>query len=511
MRAPSVDPGRALLVTLIVLSALAFWTMPLFITVDGTTHSYTARLLLERWSGQDDPFTELNSYWLPNALGHYLLAAMQLVLSPDLAQRLLIFLLILGPGLGLLKWCTAMGRPVPWPVLFVLPFCYNFLLMMGFFNFLLGMTLALFLMAFAQRHAPLKGRNAALFVLASLAVFWSHAMTFFFVGLNHGVLALMRFLDDRGRASTKARWIALLRSGALLVPGTLLFVLFTGDHESHWGPASVVSNLYDLKNVRSLVLINFIDENAFNAVIGALFVGFLLKGAWDRLAGKAPFGAPGDALLLGALVLLPLYLFVPDSTGYASFITQRLQLMMAFLLIAWTAVVTTTDRWTLSLLVVLLAAHGLRLNYIRDRMAPFQEQRLALAEAARSLPEGATVLPINFEPEWLLGHQAAELGVHQRLHVLDNYECSMGYFPLTWRKDLPPPVYEHLVTPADRQCFAWLKDHVADQGAPSMDHIALIGTVDSSSCKASNVLPILNAHYRRTFDNGYVRVYSLNK
>jgi hypothetical protein len=46
---------------------------------------------------------------------------------------------------------------------------------------------------------------------------------------------------------------------------------------------------------------------------------------------------------------------------------------------------------------------------------------------------------------------------------------------------------------------------------PAMDQIALIGPVDSASCKAQNVLHILAAHYRQTFDNGYVRVYSLKK
>jgi hypothetical protein len=288
-------------------------------------------------------------------------------------------------------------------------------------------------------------------------------------------------------------------------------MLFTGEQSAQWGSTSLLSNLYDLKNIRSLLLYSFIQENAFNAVIGALLGAFLLKGAWDRLAAKAPIGAPGDTLLAGVIVLLPLYFLVPDSAGYASYITQRLQLMMAFLLIAWIAVVTTPDRWTFALIVVLLAAHGLRLNYLSDLMSPFRQQRVALAEASQALPEGATVLPINFEPEWLRAHQGAELALDSRVHVLDNYECSMGYFPLVWRKDLPSPLYWHLMTATDRQCFAWLKDYVDAKVTPAMDQIALIGPVDSASCKAQNVLPILAAHYRQTFDNGYVRVYSLKK
>ena len=503
--------GRWMLFAVVLLSAAAFWTFPAFTTVDGATHAYTARMILDRWAGHPHPYTDLNSYWVPNALGHYALVALQVVLTPELAERVLIFLLILGPGIGLIRWCRAMGRPDPWPVLFVLPFCYGFLLLMGFFNFLLGMTLALFLLAFDVRRAPLNGRNAVLFVLASLVVLWSHAMAFFFVALNHAILGIARSTHERGSASVSDRWKALLRAGALLVPGTLLFLLFTGEQSAQWGATDLLSNLYDLKNIRSLLLYSFIQENPFNAVIGAVFGAFFIKGAWDRVTSKAPIGAPGDTLLVCVIILLPLYFLVPDSTGYASYITQRLQLMMALLLIAWIAVVTSPDRWTFALLMVLLAAHGLRLNYIRDLMSPFRHQREALAEASRALPEGATVLPINFEPEWLRGHQGAELGRYNTVHVLDNYECSMGYFPLIWRKDLPSPLYWHLMTATDRQCFEWLKDYVDAKETPTMDQVALIGPVDSASCKARNVLPVLAAHYQQIFDNGYVRVYSLKK
>jgi len=134
-----------------------------------------------------------------------------------------------------------------------------------------------------------------------------------------------------------------------------------------------------------------------------------------------------------------------------------------------------------------------------------------MAEASRALSLGATVLPINFEPEWLKGHQGAELGLYNEVHVLDNYECSMGYFPLVWRKDLPSPLYWHLMTATDKQCFEWLQDYVDAKETPAMDQIALIGPVDSASCKARNVLPILAAHYQQTFDNGYVQVFTLKR
>ncbi len=511
MTARSPIQAHWLLIAVVLLSALAFWTFPAFTTVDGATHAYTARMILDRWAGHPDPNTDLNSYWVPNALGHYALLALQVVLSPELAERVLVFLLLLGPGLGMVRLCRSMGRSDPWPILFVLPFCYSFLLLMGFFNFLLGMTLGLFLLAFDVRRAPLNRRHAIIFVLASLVVLWSHAMAFFFVALVHSILGLARFLNERGGTSTGARWREVLGTSVLILPGALLFLLFTGEQSTQWGDISLMTNLYDLKNIRSLLLYSFIQENAFNAVIGALLAVFLIKGAWDRLASKAPFGTPGDALLISVVVLLVLYFLVPDSTGYASYITQRLQLMMAFLLIAWIAVVTSSDRWSFALLMVLLAAHGLRINYISDLMAPFRHQRLAMAEASRALSLGATVLPINFEPEWLKGHQGAELGLYNEVHVLDNYECSMGYFPLVWRKDLPSPLYWHLMTATDKQCFEWLQDYVDAKETPAMDQIALIGPVDSASCKARNVLPILAAHYQQTFDNGYVQVFTLKR
>lgn len=490
------------------------WFFPAFPTVDGSTHSLTAKLILDGFTGDPDPNIAVGSYWVPNALGHYALVALQLLLSPATAERALLFLILFGMGIGLFRLCQACGNRTPWAALLVLPFSYNFLLVMGFYNFLLGLVLALFVLAYAfQRTTPL-GRTWAVFLVGSLVVLWCHAMAFFFLALVITIKALLQHLPGlRKPIMRREAFWGLLRTALLLLPGALLFLLFTTSQDARWGEADMAKSLKELVDLRILVLYSFEIERPYVLFFTAMIVALLVRAVIEvRYSGVGTLmDQPSTALLLSALVTLALYFILPDSTGYASFLSQRLQFMFLLLLIGWAACVVPFDHWSIPLLAVVLCIHAARLDYMNDLMAPHAAKERALAEASTAMPAHTNVLPINFEPDWMFGHQAAGLGLYNDLYIVENYECSMGYFPLIWRKDLPSPLYWHLMTATDRQCFEWLKDYVAAKESPAMDQIALIGPVDSASCKAQNVLPILAAHYRQTFDNGYVRVYSLKK
>jgi hypothetical protein len=490
------------------------WFFPAFPTVDGSTHSLTAKLILDGFTGDPDPNIAVGSYWVPNALGHYALVALQLLLSPATAERALLFLILFGMGVGLFRLCQACGNRMPWAALLVLPFSYNFLLVMGFYNFLLGMVLALFVLAYAFRRDHPVGWTWAIFLVGSLVVLWCHAMAFFFLAL---VVAMHRSLLEIPRLANKAERFtalrAMTRTALLLLPGTILFFIFSSGQDTRWGTVNMDQNFKDLIDLRVLVLYAFDLERPYVLFITAMLALLLIRSFQEcsTVSMSTLLKQPVTALFFSALLLLLLYFILPDSTGYASFISQRLQLMFFLLLIGWISVQLPYDRWSFAFLLVFLGVHFMRLKYMRHLMKPLAEQAMAIEDASLALPPGTNVLPINFEPEWLLGHQATQLGLYNDLHVLENYECSMGYFPLIWRKDLPSPLYWHLMTATDRQCFEWLKDYVDAKETPAMDQIALIGPVDSASCKAQNVLPILAAHYRQTFDNGYVRVYSLKK
>lgn len=506
--------NRSLWILAFLLNGVSIWLFPAFPTVDGSTHSLTSKLILDQILGQADPNISVGSYWVPNALGHYALVALQFVLSPTIAERTLLFLILCGMGIGLFRICQALGNSKPWATLLALPFGYSFLLTMGFYNFLLGLTIALFILAYLFKEGLAHGKQWLVFLAGSLIVLWCHAMAFFFLALVTTVYGLHIYLAGATRKKpNKAALYSLLRMSAVLLPGTVLFFMFTTGQDTQWGTADADKALKELIDLRILVLYSFELERPyvlfFTSMLALLGIRTMMQVLSGGLGGM--FERPSTFLLLTSFLLLGLYFVLPDSTGYASFISLRLQLMVMVLLIAWAAVELPFGRWPGALVVIILAVHITRLDYMRDLMAPHSAKESAIAQASRVMPAHTNVLPINFEPDWMFGHQAAGLGLFNDLYIVENYECSVGYFPLVWRKNLPSPLYWHLMTATDKQCFDWLKDYVDAKETPSMDQIALIGPVDSTSCKAQNVLPILKAHYHRTFDNGYVQIFTLKR
>ena len=91
------DRWRVLFVLLLVVHLAPVWIFRFFPSQDGPSHLYNARLLtemLEPANFQVRLFFEYSAALHPNLLAHVLLAALQLVVSPLVAEKLLLSLIV---------------------------------------------------------------------------------------------------------------------------------------------------------------------------------------------------------------------------------------------------------------------------------------------------------------------------------------------------------------------------------------------------------------------------------
>ncbi|MGV3637819.1 MAG: hypothetical protein ACO1NQ_09255, partial [Flavobacteriales bacterium] len=354
--------------SLMLLSAAWVLWIPAFPTLDGWTHLHTARMLFD---GAPETVYCENPGLVPNRVGHLILGAIQTVLPSLVAERVLLAFIILGTGLGTWSLARAFGQVSPL-ILLVLPFTVNFMLVLGFHNFLLGVALAFGSAAWWMRTARLSWSSLLALFGMGVLLFYTHttALALFFLVLAAHELFVLLGKKDRTSALPGARWGALLGVCGACLPALLLFLDFNASQQATWGEVDRAANLRDLFDLRSLVLYHYGAEEKFTYTIKLLLVASGLVAAFVRWRSGGPRITPGDTALLLAVLLLTLYFVLPDSSGYASYITVRLQWMALLLFIVWVAVQRVPMLAVLPIVTMTLLAHQARNGYIREAMAP---------------------------------------------------------------------------------------------------------------------------------------------
>lgn len=495
--------GLGALVLVVVWNASWVVRTPAFPTLDGWTHLHTARMLLD---GQTGGLYCPTPGLVPNQLGHWVLGGLQLMFPAMLAERLMLALIVLALGMGTLQVARAHGRSNGL-LLLVLPFTYSHLLVLGFHNFLLGTGLALYGAAWWIQRQEVRTRQFVLLAALALLLFHAHTMALMVLCLlvcGHEVLAL---LD--GRSSWRRAGAALLA----LLPALLLLAVFQLSQETSLGTVDRPAVLRALFDLRVVDIYHPAGEEKFNYALKVLLTATVATGlAWRLHAADAsalrtwPAPRQNDLLLLLAGMLLGLSFILPDTTGYAGYITMRLHLLALLLLIGWLASLPL-PAWVQWVPVVgILLMHNARLGHLAEEARATSYARDSLLEAAQHLPEGSVVLPYNVEDNWLLRNAASLLAVERRIHLLSNYEASNAYFPLQWCSGLPEAMRQELG--GEPRCLDWLEDHVAQARWPVIDHIVVYGeALDTTRCGADALTTTLARHFEPGFTNRYARVF----
>lgn len=499
IRGPLERLSRWLFWIAVVVRILPEFAQPCFPTLDGPSHLYNARILLDLTIDGEhfgrffttDPFPE------PNMLGHVLLALLMTVLPALLAEKVLQVITALVTAWAFERLMRTIAPDQRWAPFLVLPFLIGFTTVMGFVNFNLSVPLFLLVLAESERmarrgYAALPWRAAALMLLLYL----SHLSSF---ALASTILV--------GRAAWTMLWNGSALKGALLrtarnvlaagaVPWvlTLGYVALHGDHAAAAHRFTITELSQWVLDGRAWITYGQEAELPWTRIIALTMIAMAVLAAVRYI--RVPMLEREHALFWAvcALGCAVAYFILPDSMAGGTFASPRLLLFLMIMMCCWAVSTGLHVRIVGIAAVVIIAAsvpHLLEQRRVARQLGLEVKELLAIAP---TVPEAAVVLPLNYSDNWLHSNFSNYVGAERRAVVLDNFVATAPFSPVQWRPEALPYAS---VGDFDRSRSPCVRlDGYAFEGRPMIDHVLTwkLPSTAMDSC-AQDVRRQLSEHF----------------
>lgn len=133
----------------LLLHILPVFILTPFVTLDGPVHLYNARLMHDLMFSADpitSNFFEFNPVIEPNLIGHVFMAFSLSIFPPLITEKLILLVIILCFSIGYRRWIRMVEADAVWISWLIFPMIYNFTFLIGFFNFMIGLSILPFFM-----------------------------------------------------------------------------------------------------------------------------------------------------------------------------------------------------------------------------------------------------------------------------------------------------------------------------------------------------------------------------
>ncbi len=382
-----------------------------------------------------------------------MLAFLGMVFPACLSEKIFIALYIFGMACSFRFLVKQLSPDNVWLSILIFPFIYTHLFCIGFYNY--SISFIFFFLTVAYWIKTQKHRNfhhyLILFFLITLT-YYSAALTYGFLGFTLGLLILCRWIKKYLHTKLIKQAInGALRELLILFTISLptLVMLFLFYRSSNFPPPGDSIDSEELLNWindgRVLIAYVFQSEVIYTRQfihIILIIISFDLYQRYLKIkAGHAgSWLRSGDILLIPILLALLSFFLIPDDSG-ARMMSMRYLVLFFLLLIAWVASSGITKQVSQILAVAIFLLHfGLLFQHrtvIKNSIVPRAE---AIQEAGNLIKPGSVILPVNLSDNWLELHFSNYLGVDNPIIILENYEASIGWFPIIWDKELLPDI-----------------------------------------------------------------------
>ncbi len=427
------------------------WALPAFVSQDGPIHLEIATVLRRLWAG--DPafarFFAINPRPEPNWLVYLPLAGLLRLVSPDVAEKLLVSAYLIAFPLAL-RWALCRVRPAAaWLAVLAFPLAASYPLYMGFYNFCFAAAGFFLAVGCHAAHASRPGvRSTIALALALLLVAAAHPVGLLAAGLVAGCRALGEMWSGR-RAGLSLPRLAARHLGALglaALPGlafVLAFVAEEGARDFQRLPLAVlVRHLGSLYSIDS-----FSKRELWVSVPLAALLALLVALGLSRLRRRGL--APADGYGLATLGLLAAYFLAPVGLAGGGYLNQRLLLFVAFAALLWIAADAPLDRFRAPIVALVAALALVQVGMHGRSQARLNADLAEYRSVAAALTPGSTLLSASFAHRGSGGaaeslriepfqHMAGRLAAERGVIDLTDYQADRGYFPVVYRPECDP-------------------------------------------------------------------------
>ena len=479
--------GKLIIITLLVIHLLPVWVFSYFPTQDGASHIYNSYILKEYHNHENYRLREvyeLNLTLFPNWSSHAFLALLMYVFPPIICEKILISICIGLLPLSLFYFLNGVqkGKTLFGLVGFI--FAYNYLLHMGFYNFVLSMSLFFFTLGYWWRHRDeLTLTNIGVMYVLLIATYLTHyqsyatlmmSLTFFAVFLSlyealHKTWGYRETPGDNGmtRVSSLKSFAVKLKPTFLflvsMLPAYFIMISYYVDRPrrggGHRGHEWLMDYFFSMKS-----LVSFRDEHILigRVLLAVIAVAFLLtlidrvrqvyrfcrlsksedtkERLWTRIVRRT------DLFLLLAIILTVMYFRFPW-TGYGGgWINDRIHLYIFLMLLPFFSInLHKYIKYATAVVIIALSLWHLGYNVQTYYLL---NKDIDNAISSAGMLEKHTILTsrpeewngpsdsLGWKPKYVapFGHTECFLAVNNGIAYLMNYEAKTDHFPVRFRE-----------------------------------------------------------------------------
>lgn len=208
-------------------------------------------------------------------------------------------------------------------------------------------------------------------------------------------------------------------------------------------PSELIMGLVKLK---ALVGYNDNIETPFTLVIAITLFSLLLLALFKSRSNpkRTPLKyTPQIVWISLPLLVLVGYFILPNGNDYAGFVSIRFNFMFFLFLVILLSTFKLPNKWLIrggaiiALASLFLNAYHFKTLYQLNKVAT------SCYSIGEKLTEEDIVKSISFNSNWATAHFSNYAGIQNTPLLLENYEASTNYFPLTWKSDLDLTALPH--------------------------------------------------------------------
>ncbi len=472
-----------LLGVLILLYLVPLWMFPYIPTQDGVSHVYNAQILTE----YNNPmyrfhdYYEINWYPFPNWLSHAALAALMFVFPALVAEKVFLSLYVILFPLAVAYFLNAVERGRDPIVLLSFTFIYNYLLLMGFYNFAVSVPLFLLALGYWWKHKESLNRNRIIVLnLLIIVTYFAHLISYAFILFSVAVLACLHF---------RRAFRRILLTGCSLLPAAALLGVYlrTSDLLAGAPPEFGIARFGEL--FTNLIGLNVLVAYAappiwLSVAVALVIITLVVATVWEQRRDAEGASRGRRAFLWLACVLFGLYFILPNSIGPGGWVNDRLALLAVLTLFGWFRVGLRWRRVLVGLFTCLAVVNVLYIGTVFRRLNVEVREFNALVERVE---KNSVILPLHFDP----GGSSERVGIFvnaANYYCLDNgcinlgnYEVQFDYFPVRFVASFETPIDEKEWV----QVVHWESERLDLCGyADNVDYLLLWDTPDEPSVVA---------------------------
>jgi hypothetical protein len=450
------SPESYLFYGLLLLHCLPVLLLDYFVTHDGPAHVYNASLLKNILFDRQSTaavFFSLRSFPEPNWIGHALMLLLSFIVDGNVAERMLLLVFIIFLPLSFRKLLRQINPESVWLSYLIFPFIYSYAFYGGLYNFMLGIPVLLYAVAyFLGRDRPLVVGNYVFLFLTSMVLYFSHLVIF---GVFVILISIFQVLQARRKNSLPAgdcrqTITTFLSPLFILLPAIFLslnFILKKISAPADHLPVSFQHLIHDLFIVIPTIALSEKRESGYAYVLASLLAVLIVSTSVNSRRVRThsdseptpPFRQRLSLFWLsGCLCMLLLYFLIPDEFASGGVVKVRFSYFFFLFLILLLATQNLSQQVLKITAALIIITSVFKLTHFATSSVQLNADAIVFSSASALIEPNSIVLPLNYSANWMHSNLSNYLGTSNHIIILDNYEAGRAHFPLVWKPGKNP-------------------------------------------------------------------------